>query len=877
MLRIIQNSHPAGAKSYYSTADYYTEGQELSGIWRGEAARRLGLEGEIKQADWDSLCDNKHPATGEQLTARMKSDRTVGYDFNFHVPKSVSLLYAMTRDERILDAFRDAMHGTMQDIEAEMKTRVRKEGKNEDRTTGNMAWGEHVHFTARPIDGEPDPHLHGHCFAFNTTFDEQEQTWKAGQFRDLKRDAPYFEAVFHSRLAHSLAELGLPIERTRTGWELAGITRELIETFSRRTAQIEEKAQELGIDDAEAKSQLGAKTRESKEKNLSFPELQSAWRDRMTPEQLLAIAALERMLGGEAEPRDGTAAAKAVEYAIDHSFVKKSVIDERRLLAEALKHGVGQATVEEVQHEMAHSDVIVAEWNGRRKATTPAVLAEERYNTGFGRNGRGTCKPFAKTCDEFTRDWLSAEQKQAVRHIVTSRDRVMLLRGAAGVGKTSLMQEAVEHIEATGTKVIPLAPSTNASRGTLRDEGFEDAETVAQFFRDDRLKEQARGQLIWVDEAGMLGARSMAAIFRLAEELDARVLLSGDRRQHASVERGDALRQLEEQAGIKPAEVKEIQRQKGAYKEAVNALSEGRTAEGLQRLDALGWVKEIANDERYLLLASDYVQAVGEGKTALVVSPTHSEGNRITQEIRRALKESGTIGADQRSFPALRQKSLTEAERGDKVNYDPGDVLVFHQNAKTGIKRGDRMAVEKDQILPLALADRFDVFTSGTLDFAAGDVVRITKNGWTADGEHRVNNGDLRRIKTFDEQGRIVFDNGWVLAKDFGHIAHGYVVTSHASQGRTVDTVLVGQASESFPASSKEQFYVSASRARKQVVVYTDNKEALKQAIGQSEERLTAMELVTGGMPVPVMLQQMQPARLREREQQKEVELAYGY
>jgi ATP-dependent exoDNAse (exonuclease V) alpha subunit len=155
--------------------------------------------------------------------------------------------------------------------------------------------------------------------------------------------------------------------------------------------------------------------------------------------------------------------------------------------------------------------------------------------------------------------------------------------------------------------------------------------------------------------------------------------------------------------------------------------------------------------------------------------------------------------------------------------------------------------------------------------------VRITKNGCTADGEHRVNNGDLRRIKTFDEQGRIVFDNGWVLAKDFGHLAHGYVVTSHASQGRTVDVVLVGQASESFPASSKEQFYVSASRAKKKVVVYTSDKESLKQAIEQSDERLSATELVAGGMPVPVMLQQPQLTPVREREQQKEVELAYGY
>ena len=113
----------------------------------------------------------------------------------------------------------------------------------------------------------------------------------------------------------------------------------------------------------------------------------------------------------------------------------------------------------------------------------------------------------------------------------------------------------------------------------------------------------------------------MDQLFALAEKMDARVLLSGDRRQHGSVERGSALRLLEEEAGLVPAEVKEIKRQSGDYKEAVKALSEGRVAEGFKRLDDLNWVREIPDEERDRQLAADYVQAVREGKTALVVSP----------------------------------------------------------------------------------------------------------------------------------------------------------------------------------------------------------------------------------------------------------------
>src|SRR5437870_2571992 len=135
MLRITQSNSAAGAKGYYSTADYYTQGQELVGRWQGKAAARLGLSGVVGKKDWDALCDNRNPATGKVLTQRQKQNRRVGYDFTFNVPKSISLLYGITRDERILEAFRESVNVTMQDMEAEMKTRVRSEGRNEDRTT----------------------------------------------------------------------------------------------------------------------------------------------------------------------------------------------------------------------------------------------------------------------------------------------------------------------------------------------------------------------------------------------------------------------------------------------------------------------------------------------------------------------------------------------------------------------------------------------------------------------------------------------------------------------------------------------------------------------------------------------------------------------
>ena len=244
MLRIHQQSSSDAAKQYYASADYYTNGQETIGRWGGEGARMLGLEGQVSRHEFNRLCENRHPHNRGPLTARTKDDRTVGYDFTWSVPKSVSLLYALTDDQELREAFRDSVDETMRDIEAEMKARVRKKGKNAERVTGNMVWAEFIHTTSRPVDGVPDPQLHAHTFVFNATFDPDEKAWKAGQFRDLKRDAPYWQAAFRARLANRLQELGYAIDRKRDDFEIAGVPAAVIRRFSRRIGKIEQLARE---------------------------------------------------------------------------------------------------------------------------------------------------------------------------------------------------------------------------------------------------------------------------------------------------------------------------------------------------------------------------------------------------------------------------------------------------------------------------------------------------------------------------------------------------------------------------------------------------------------------------------------------------------
>src|SRR5271167_5031354 len=273
MIRVTQQNSGAAAKKYYATADYYSEGQEIIGCWGGKGASRLGLGGMVDKFSFERLCDNLDPQTGKPLTVRTRTERRVGYDFTFSVPKSVSLLYAMSGDQAIMGAFRESVDETMREMEAEMKTRVRMGGKDEDRVSGNMVWAEFIHTTSRPVDGLPDPQLHAHVFAFNTTWDEAERRWKAGQFAEIKRDAPYFQAAFRVRLANRLQDIGFGVERKRDDFEIAGMPADVLKRFSRRTALIEKLAGELGITDPKRKAELGAETREHKESSLSWEAL----------------------------------------------------------------------------------------------------------------------------------------------------------------------------------------------------------------------------------------------------------------------------------------------------------------------------------------------------------------------------------------------------------------------------------------------------------------------------------------------------------------------------------------------------------------------------------------------------------------------------
>lgn len=869
MIRMIQSSSAGHAKAYFSEAlarsDYYLEEQELSGHLQGKLADRLGLAGPATKESFFALCENRNPTTGDHLTPRTKEERTVGYDINFHCPKSVSIVHALSQDDHLLQAFQGSVAETMRDIEADSLTRVRKGGKVDDRATGELLWADFVHQTARPVDGSaPDPHLHAHCFVFNMTWDEQERQVKAGQFRDIKRDMPYYQARFHKRLSDKLLDLGYQIRRTDTSFEIEGVPQRVIDLFSKRTDAIGRVAQEKGITNAKELDALGARTRAKKQKGLSMAELKAEWR-RQIREQLPDTdgeGSRAIRFAPTKEPSTLTPA-HCVDYAIQHGFERASVLPDRRLLEAAYRHGLGSKTVsvDAITERFRADDRLIPVKEKRRTlCTTRQVLAEEKRMVELARQGQGKLLPLYRESPALT---LDGQQAEAVRHVLTTPHRVSIIRGAAGTGKTTLMREAIEHIEKAGKRVTVVAPTAQASRGVLRDEGFTQAETVAMLLVDEQRQQQLQGQVLWVDEAGLLGTQDMKALLELATKRNARLILGGDTRQHASVVRGDALRILNTVGGIRTAEVSKIYRQRQAhYRAVVEDLSKGQVRAGFEKLDGMNAIQTVDPLKPNEALVEDYVATVQKGKSALVISPTHEQGEQVTAAIRQQLRRAGRLGKKEVVVSQLTNLNLTEAQKRDWRNLPLGQVLQFNQHAP-GIKRGSVWSVAESseegvmirsqdgqvRPLPQGRSANYDVFQAREIALSKGDKVRLTRNGFDEE-KRRLNNGQVLEVVSVRKNGSVVLRNPtskatYEVKQDYGHLAHAHCITSHAAQGKTVDEVFIAQPAATFPATDAKQFYVSVSRARDRIRIYTDDKEALLEHAAELGERQSALELVS--------------------------------
>jgi conjugative relaxase-like TrwC/TraI family protein len=955
MLRITTSHSAEAAKNYFDvalkTSDYYTKDV---GTWGGKGAKILGLKGDVQRKDFVALANNRWPgANGKRLTARMNktrledvidkktrvpaidpetgavkkrevSNRRAGYDFTFSVPKSVSLYLAVNEDKVVEQMITEVVDETMAAIEARMETKVRKGYQQDNRLSPNMVYAKFVHGETRPVDGIPDPHYHVHVFAMNATLDEVEKEWKALEIGNTVGDRTFYEAHFHHLLAAKLEASGYGIRRTEHHFELASVSRELVEKFSRRTKLIEQRAQDkytvleaqaralmkstnMAFDDAFAhivteiggdwdkwKSDLGGRDRESKSSAIykSRPELQTHWQSEMTSQEL---ASLRPQCVKSASSQNLLDASAAKDLAIKHLFEQVSLKRELHIAGMLLRRGIARVGIAEALAWVKSDPLFVRANPDGKLLTTREVRDAENKMIHLAAQGQGNHETLAGGKEWIIRHPLvlaSEEQSKAVHHILGSKDFIISFKGPAGAGKTGLMTEAVTAIESlSGKRVMILAPSS-PSVEVLRAQGLARANTLQQFELNPELQQAVKGQVLWVDEAGFLSVRQTLELQEFAVEHNCRLVLTGDTKQHHSVQWGDALRILERSGVIAQAVLTKIYRQRiPELREAIEDLSKGRTGEGFDKLDKFGAIQEIADDAgRLAAIAEKQIEALKAQRSSLIIAPTHGECRAIADAVRKAMKEKGLISDSEHSVTRLERLNLTDSQQRDAVTYEPGQIVEFHRIAKGAVRGGvqekrfksgeqcevlrreegavivGKGGVEKQ--LPLDQAQKFSVFEREKITLSVGDRIRFTKN--VKDRGHKFLNNELRTVVGIDED-KIIFDKGEILCNGAAlHIDQGIAVTSHASQAKTVDQVIVSVPVRSFSQANEAQFYVSMSRARWAMHVFTDSKVALRDAVTRPNKRLSAWELLAGAEKDRAFKAELDRQRAKSQEEHQE-------
>ncbi|HUZ06980.1 MAG TPA: MobF family relaxase [Candidatus Paceibacterota bacterium] len=873
------------AKEYFEehlcVGDYYDEGQRVAGQWFGQGAERLGLTSKVGAEAFLRLCENRHPASGEILTQRLNTtrkdeasdksaNRRIFYDFTVSPPKSVSVAALVGGDERILEAHAQAVRSAMKEFEAFATTRVRIGKANCDRSTGNFVAATFTHDTSRALD----PQLHTHCIVFNATFDAVENRWKALQNYELLRARKFAENVYYHELARKLRGFGYEIRNlTRGDFQIEDISEEVCGRFSKRDAEIDKAMAKLLADKPELagknfkalRAQLAVETRAKKQKDLSQAELRQLWDSQLNEGERAAL----RQVPSHSEKVTGKPMSvnEAVQWSEDHIFDRNSVALECQLWQQALERGRGENFSVYELKEFTRQRNYIRNPERPAEVTKREVLLRELEIVQIVKDGVGNCRPLVEH-SHTANPKLDDEQRLALEALLRSTNAVSLFRGGAGTGKSFVLRELVGQVRQSGNAMAVLAPQRQQIMDMERD-GFPSPTTVTNFLLK---RELAEGAVIIVDEAGQIGGRQMSELLLLARARNARVILSGDTRQHGAVEASDALLAIERHSGVKPVQLHTIRRQDPAlgrdkkervqikaYRKAVEVAAEGRLAESFERLDKLGAVVTCVSGEQANNLADEYVRLAEEKASAVVVSQTWAEVHRVNSKVRDALKGKGLLGANDVTVQALDKLDLTNAQKRDKRFYPQDAVIVFNQKVRqtepgmrgklAGIREASVLVEIDGKCVTVSnkVLDKITVCLPREISIAQGDKLHLKTNRKLASGA-RVTNGELVAVKSVQADGKIALTDGRILDKNFREYLHGYAVTSYGSQGKTVDYVLFSDSTVK-AATSAQQWYVTISRGRRGVRIFTPDKEQLRENLARSGHRPLALEFAGGLSP----------------------------
>ncbi|SEG71153.1 conjugative relaxase domain-containing protein, TrwC/TraI family [Bryocella elongata] len=903
MLDISKPLNAAQAQNYHKldytspTQSYYAQGDAVKGEWQGKLAESMGVSGEVSALEFSRLTEGQHPMTGEQMvrhriateyanpdgsTTKAVAHRA-GWDAMFAPAKSVSLTALVGGDDRIRVAHREAVTTALEELEK--YTHARLGGNKPAEQTGKFLVAKFEHDTARPVDGYAAPQLHTHAVIFNVT-QRADGTTRALQEQPFFESQNFITAVYQSELMFRLRSIGYEIEPGESGApEIKGFSTDYLKASSLRREKIKEEMERRGVSGPEA-AEIAARSTREKKHTLTPAEVLAAHREVAAeygnqPQRVVAEAR-QRAQAQQHNPDRVAHAREAVTYARSSLFEREAVSDERLLLRDSLRRGMGETTYTQVRAEFEarqqRGDFLHVDghkYASSRSFTTPETIAAERANIAQVQAGKNTVQSImsAEQAQQQARsqEFLNDSQRRVIEEVLNSTDRIQGLQGRAGTGKTSVLRSIREGAEKSGLIVEGFAPTSRAA-GQLREVGIE-ASTFQSFLArrtDGAAPETAVRHLYMLDESSLASTRQMRDFFQKLTPND-RVLVVGDTAQHQGVDAGRPFQQMQE-AGMRTAQLDRIMRQRDPeLLKAVEHLSKSETREGITLLHEQGRITEVSNrQERIAAIAKDYA---ARPENTIVVSPDNKSRQEINEAIRSELRQMGKLQNDGQSFRTLSHRSdMTGADRTWAARYNVGDVLQYNTGSKElGIERDSFARVQavdaKANLLTVQRSDGetvaydprrlrgVNVFREQEREFATNDRLQFV----APLKELGVANRDLGTVQSIQNSRMTVLMDGKdkrVVSFDTASVRvfdHGYAVTSHSSQGLTAGRVLAHFDTEGPRALINRRLaYVAISRASEDARIYTNNAATLGKRLATDISKTAAIDLHESNVPAGI-------------------------
>ena len=739
---------PAQGVSYYEKDSYYARDSDehrAASAWAGKGAAALGLEGPVDPETFRAVLEGEVPdGSGRRLGKRGREGEIhhrPGRDLTFSAPKSVSLAALVGGDERIVEAHDRAVAGALDWFERNAaETRMQAGGRMVRAGGQKTVIATFRHDTSRNLD----PALHTHSVIANMLLGPDGK-WRTMANERLYASKMALGALYRNALAGELGKLGYSIEKTHADgrFEIAGVSRETVEAFSTRRAEIEAAMEGRGLGTTGENPHLARRaalmTRAAK-REVDREALRETWE-----KQAAALGFDARGLVAEAMERHGAEKAReaetvkdaspapprqpdlfehaakadparaAADWALAHLSERDAVFSNTDLLAAALAFEPGAASagaieraLDGLKREGRLHDAPALEGGGG--LTTDKALAEERETVGLMRGGerRGKAPMRGWMVERHLRKGpLTAGQKQAVKLILSEKDRTVGVQGYAGTGKTKMLARARTLAEKKGWRMVGLAPSASAAN-TLNSESGIASETLQRFLArnagvaEGRLTNKGAKEMgaafaktvLVVDEGSLASTVQARDLLRIAGALRVpKLVLVGDAKQLDAVDAGKPFAQLQA-AGMKTAVMNEILRQRDPdLKAAVEASLAGEIGKAFEKLGAN--VAEVKADNiagavaaRWLKLSTEERERTG------VMAPSHALREGINGHIRERLVREGRIAGPAMETQRLVSKGYTNAEKSLAANYAVGDVVAFHRSYKRiGVAKGEERRV----------------------------------------------------------------------------------------------------------------------------------------------------------------------------------------